>query len=103
MLQKTYISNKLQSHKIVVAYPKVRSMHVEELLVVVHPDLHGARCVYAVSVHVSRERVRVKRAEDVADPRTRHCLHCPATLPNLQQPRSIKSGKKIMQFYKFLL
>ena len=42
-------------------------MHVEESLVLLHPDLDGAGCVDPVGVLVAGEGVGVEGAEDVAD------------------------------------
>ena len=54
-------------------------------LVVVHPDFDGASRVDAVRVLVAGERVRVERAEDVADARARDRLQRAAARPDAER------------------
>ena len=59
------------------------SVHVEESLVVVHPDLCHARRVDAV--RVLGDEVGVPRPEDVAHVRARHVLHAAAATPRAER------------------
>lgn len=50
---------------------QVGSVHIEELLEIIHPDLHNAGGIDAMRVFVARESVRMEGTEDVANARTR--------------------------------
>ena len=58
------------------------SVHVEEPLVVVHPDFRHARRVD--SVRVLGDEVGVPRTENVADVRAGHVLHAAAASPRAE-------------------
>lgn len=61
---------------------EVGSVHVEQSLVVIHPDLHRPGRVDAVCVLVAGEGVGVEGAEDVTDSGARNSLQYTSTLPD---------------------
>lgn len=61
---------------------QVRPVHVEKLLIFIHPDLRHSYSVDPVRVFVIGETVRMKLSEDVPDSRTGNGLKSAATLPN---------------------
>ena len=69
------------------------SVHVEESLVVVHPDLCHARRVDAV--RVLGDEVGVPRPEDVAHVRARHVLHAAAATPRAERELCGRAGGRI--------
>jgi hypothetical protein len=66
-------------------YQQVRAVHVEEVLVLIHPHLYHASCVHPVGILTSWERVRVETAEDVAHTRAGDRFQGAPTLPHLKQ------------------
>lgn len=64
--------------------PQIRSIHVEKLLILVHPDASHTNSVNSMCVFVVRKTVRMELAEDVTDARAWNGFESASALPDAE-------------------
>lgn len=73
-------------------YTQVRTIHIEQAFILVHPHLHHTGCVYPVCILASRECIRVEAAKDVPNTGAGDGFQGATTLPHLKQQLPLYSN-----------